>query len=81
LRGAEIRFSLKITVDGLGLTQHEFSGTVNGDEIVGTVKLEPANGPSQTLPWRASRVERSDYFAPTGTETFQPPNESLFSVP
>jgi precorrin-6B methylase 2 len=81
LRGAEIRFSLKITVDGLGLTQHEFSGTVNGDEIVGTVKLEPATGPSQTLPWRASRVERSDYFAPTGTETFQPPNESLFSVP
>ena len=81
LRGADIRFTLSITIDGLGLTQHEFSGTVNGDEIVGTVKLTPANGPSETLPWRASRVERSDYFAPTGPTAVQPGPESLFSVP
>jgi len=67
LRGADIHFTLKITLDGLGLTQHDFTGTVEGDTIAGTVKLTPANGPSETLEWRASRVERSDYFAPTGT--------------
>ena len=81
LRGADIDFTLKITLDGLGLTQHEFSGTVKGDEIVGTVKLMPTNGSPETLAWRASRVERSDYFAPTGTTTFQPGPEPLFSVP
>jgi hypothetical protein len=81
LRGADIRFTLKITLDGLGLTEHEFSGTVNGDEIVGTVKLTPANGSSETLAWRASRVERSDYFAPTGTHMFQPSAQEPFSIP
>jgi len=67
LRGADIHFTLKITLDGLGLTEHDFTGTVEGDTIAGTVKLTPANGPQETLAWRASRVERSDYFAPTGT--------------
>jgi hypothetical protein len=82
LRGADIRFTLKITLDGLGQTHHEFSGTVNGDEIVGMVKLVPANGPAETLAWRASRVERSDYFAPTGTATFEPNNnDPAFSIP
>lgn len=81
LRGADIRFTLKITIDGLGLTQHEFSGTVKGDEIVGTVQLTPPNGPSETLAWHASRVDRSDYFAPTGTATVPQRNETVFSVP
>ncbi len=81
LRGADMHFTLKITLDGLGLTQHEFSGTVKGDEIVGTVKLTPTNGSSETLAWRASRVERSDYFAPTGPVAIQPGPETLFSVP
>ena len=30
-----------ITLDGMGLTQHEFSGKVEGDQIVGTVKVTP----------------------------------------
>ena len=81
LRGADIRFTVSITLEGLGLTQHEFSGKVNGDEIVGTVKLMPATGSPETLAWRASRVERSDYFAPTGTATFQPDADSVFSIP
>jgi hypothetical protein len=82
LRGADISFTLGITLDGLGLTRHEFSGTVDGDEIVGTVKLTPANASTQTLPWRARRVDRSDYFAPTGTEMPQPLAQTpLSSVP
>ena len=81
LRGADISFTLNVTLDGLGLTRHEFSGTVDGDDIVGTVKLTPAGGSSETLPWRAARVDRSDYFAPTGTTTFQPAAETVLSVP
>jgi hypothetical protein len=50
LRGAEIKFTLAITLDSSGLTNHEFSGTVNGGEIVGTVKVTPAGQPTQTLP-------------------------------
>jgi hypothetical protein len=72
LRGADISFTLDVTLDGLGLTRHEFSGVAVGDEIVGTVKVTPVNRPTQTLPWRARRVDRSDYFAPTGTEVVQP---------
>ena len=41
LRGGDISFTLAITLDGMGLTQHEFSGKVEGDEIVGTVKVTP----------------------------------------
>jgi hypothetical protein len=72
LRGTDIGFTLGITLDGLGLTRHKFSGTVDGDAIVGTVEVTPANQPTQTLPWRARRAARSNYFAPTGTATFQP---------
>jgi hypothetical protein len=71
LRGDEIAFTLNITLNGLGLTRHEFSGKVNGDEIAGTVKLTPADRSTLTLPWRARRTARSDYFAPTGTEIFK----------
>ena len=71
LRGDEIAFTLNITLDGLGLTRHEFSGKVSGDEIVGTVKLTPAERSTITQPWRARRTARSDYFAPTGTEMFK----------
>jgi hypothetical protein len=71
LRGGDISFTLAITLDGMGLTQHEFSGKVDGDQIVGTVKVTPKEGRAQTLPWRARRVERSDYFAPTGTKMFE----------
>ena len=76
LRGTDISFTLAITLDGLGLTQHEFRGTVNGDAIVGTVKVTPAGKPTETLQWRARRVDRSDYFAPTGTAMFEPAVQS-----
>jgi hypothetical protein len=67
LRGDQIGLTLAITIDGLGLTRHEFSGTVDGDTIVGTVTLTPTAQRPMTLPWRATRTERSAYFAPTGT--------------
>jgi len=73
LRGDDITFTLNITLDGLGLTRHEFSGKVNGDQIVGTVKVTPPDQTTLTLPWSARRTERSGYFAPTGTAMFQPP--------
>ena len=73
LRGADITFTLNITLDGLGLTRHEFTGKVNGDQITGTVKVTPPDQPTVILPWQARRTERSDYFAPTGTAMFQPP--------
>lgn len=73
LRGADLSFTLSITLDGLGLTRHEFSGKVNGAQIVGTVKVTPPNQPTLTVPWRARKTERSRYFAPTGTAMFQPP--------
>jgi hypothetical protein len=71
LRGADITFALNITLDQLGLTRHEFSGKVEGDQIVGTVKVTPAGQSPLTMPWRARRSERSDYFAHTGTAMFQ----------
>ena len=46
---------------------------VNGDQIVGTVKVTPSGKETLTLPWTARRTERSGYFAPTGTAMFQPP--------
>jgi hypothetical protein len=71
LRGADITFALNITLDPLGLTRHEFSGKVEGDQIVGTVNVIPAGQSPLTMPWRARRSERSDYFAHTGTAMFQ----------
>ena len=71
LRGADISFALSITLDQVGLTRHEFSGKVEGDQIVGTVKVSPADQSPVTLPWRARRSERSDYFATTGTAMFE----------
>ena len=70
LRGADISFSLNITLDRLGLTRHEFSGKVEHDHIAGTVTITPPGQSPQTLPWRARRSERSDYFAWTGTAMF-----------
>ena len=66
LRGADITFSLKITLEGLGLTQHEFRGKVGREEIAGSVTLTPENRPAETLPFKARRAGPSRYFAPTG---------------
>ena len=71
LSGANIAFKLRITLDGFGLTQHEFAGTVGTDEIKGSMKVTALNQAPITLPWRARRTPRSDYFAPTGTGTFR----------
>jgi len=73
LRGADLAFTFAITLDQLGLTRHEFSGKVAGDQIAGTVKVIPPGQATQTMPWRARRSERSGYFAPTGTALFQQP--------
>jgi hypothetical protein len=75
LRGVDITFALNITLDQLGLTRHEFSGKVESDQIVGTVKVTPAGQSPLTMPWRARRSKRSDYFARTGTAMFQQPGQ------
>jgi hypothetical protein len=72
LRGDRIEFSLKITLDGLGLTQHEFKGKVEGDRgdrIEGSVSVAVPDRQAETLPFRARRTATSRYFAPTGTGT------------
>ena len=69
LRGDSIGFSLKITLDGLGLTQHSFKGRVDGDRIEGTVTVAVPDRQAETLPFRARRASASRYFAPTGTGT------------
>jgi hypothetical protein len=73
LSGASFTFLLEITLDGLGLVSHQFSGKVEGDEIRGTVIVTPLKQASATLQWRARRVGRSDYFAHTGTAMFEAP--------
>ena len=73
LRGADIAFTLNITLEGVGLTTHEFSGKVDGDQIVGTAKLSSTKLEALTLPWRARRTKEPRYFAPTGTTLFKPP--------
>jgi hypothetical protein len=73
LRGADIAFTLDITLDGLGLTRHEFSGKVEGDRIAGTVRVTPPQRDTPTLPWRARRTTEPRYFAPTGTALFKRP--------
>jgi hypothetical protein len=80
LRGVDISFTFNITLDGMGLTEHVFSGKVDGDQIVGTVKVTPKDQPTQTMAWRARRVERSDYFAHTGTAMFEQPADSPLSA-
>ncbi len=67
LQGDEIAFVLNITVDGLGLTRHEFSGKVSDEQIVGTARVTPPEGSAVTLPFRAERTVKSRYFEPTGT--------------
>ena len=73
LRGQDIAFELQITLDGLGLTRHEFSGKVDGDQIVGTARLRSAQQEGVTVPWHARRTTQPRYFAPTGTALFERP--------
>lgn len=67
LNGDELTFSLMMTLEGVGLVRHQFSGRVRGDAIEGTVRI--LHEPYETafeLPWRAERAKTSHYFAPTG---------------
>lgn len=73
LRGEDLAFSLTITVDGLGLTRHDFSGKVRGGAIEGTVKVTPEDRVTVTVPWSARKSDGAGYFAPTGTAMFKPP--------
>jgi hypothetical protein len=73
LQGDDIAFRLNITLEGLGLTRHEFTGKVNGDRIAGSVTVTSDKLPAATLSWQARRTARSKYFAPTGTAMFRQP--------
>jgi len=68
LRGEDLSFSLEMTLEGAGLTKHEFAGKVNGDQIKGTVKISTPDGKSFDLPWTARRTTTSAYFRPTGVD-------------
>jgi hypothetical protein len=73
LRGEDVSFGLRITLDGLGAVVHEFAGKVRGNQIDGTMKVTPPERATLTLPWRAERTDRSDYFSFTGTALFEEP--------
>lgn len=66
LRGDQVSFDLRLTLDAGGSVAHEFRGRVNGDVIEGTVRVTPANGKAVELPWRAVRSTATTYFRPTG---------------
>ena len=66
LTGENISFNLAMTLEGFGLTRHEFAGKVRGEQIDGTVQVILPEGNRLELPWRASRTPASNYFAPTG---------------
>lgn len=69
LRGADIEFTLAMTIGDAGLVTHSYRGKVQGNEIVGTVKLQRIVNEEtivQEQPWRAARTSTSSYFAPTG---------------
>ncbi|MBC7781277.1 MAG: methyltransferase domain-containing protein [Proteobacteria bacterium] len=69
LRGEDLAFSLEMTLDGVGLTRHEFAGKVNGDTIKGTVKVALPDGKNVDLPWAARRSTSTAHFRPTGVES------------
>lgn len=75
LRGANIEFTLAMTLDGAGLVTHTFSGkAVNDNEIAGTVKMQRVVNEETVvvdMPWRAVRTTTSAYFSPTGAQPSQ----------
>jgi Methyltransferase domain len=71
LKGEDIAFGLNITLDGLGITAHQFTGKVGADGITGTATLTPANNVVAIVPWKARRTDRPSYFAPTGLAIFE----------
>ena len=68
LRGADIQFTLGMTIGDAGFVTHTYTGKVRDNEIVGTVKLQRVVNEqtiSTEVPWRARRTSDSAYFAPT----------------
>jgi hypothetical protein len=65
LNGENISFNLALTIEGIGLTRHDFRGKVRGERIEGTVQVDSPSGRVE-LPWRATRGAKSAYFEPTG---------------
>ena len=79
LRGADIEFTLGMTIGDTGFVNHSYSGKVRGNEIVGTVRLQRVIKEETfvtEVPWRATRVSQSAYFAATGESPTKPPEPS-----
>jgi hypothetical protein len=74
LRGEDIVIRCGMTLDGIGFARHEFTGKVRGNAIEGSVRIVMPSAEDRqleqtvVLPWRATRVPISDYFAPTGLD-------------
>jgi len=66
LRGDQLSFGLRMTLDPGVSVMHEFRGTVKGGMIDGTVRLTIDGGRVADLPWRATRTATTPYFQPTG---------------
>ncbi|MBC7781278.1 MAG: class I SAM-dependent methyltransferase [Proteobacteria bacterium] len=66
LRGDQLAFALRMTLDPGVLVTHEFRGTVKGDAIDGTVRVTADGGKTVDLPWRATRGSATTFFQPTG---------------
>jgi hypothetical protein len=66
LRGDQVSFALRMTLDPGVMVVHEFRGTVKGDLIEGTVRFTSDGGTPAELPWRATRTAATTYFQPTG---------------
>ncbi len=66
LRGDQLSFGLRMTLDPGVTVMHEFRGTVKGDQIEGGVRVTPEGGKPVDLPWRAARSGSTSYFQPTG---------------
>jgi hypothetical protein len=74
LRGADIQFTLAMTLDGAGLVTHTYTGKASDNEIVGTVTLQRIVKEETIvteLPWRAVRTATSAYFSSTGAQPAQ----------
>jgi hypothetical protein len=69
VNGNEITFTLLMTLPGVKLARHQFHGTVKGDVIEGTVRIQTElQEEAFVLPWRAERSNSSSYFAHTGLD-------------
>ena len=76
LHGADINFTLAMTIGESSLVTHTFNGQVKDNEIVGAVRLQRIiNEETETTEqvWRAVRTGTSAYFAPTGASPPQSP--------